>query len=151
MPVVNTGWHTPVLEWISTENNHVKNVHSLFLRQVAVERNSLKDFLRVCNKCTAFYFPSENSAVCIVSNFEIFLEEIFTCVHFVSEQSRSGLLHVPECQTCGCLGFVYFTNPHTCGIKKENHQIPKIRVRKQRNNVTNMIGTVLFIYLLPML
>ena len=56
--------------------------------------------------------------------------------NFVPEQSGSELLHVPGCQTCGCLGFVYFTNPHTCGIKKENPQIPEIRVRKQRNNLT---------------
>ena len=63
------------------------------------------------------------------------------------EQSGSGLLHVPECQTYGCLGFVYFTNPHRYGIKKENHQIPEIRVRKQRNSLTNMIGNVSFVIL----
>ena len=100
----------------------------------------------ICDKCPTFYFPSQNSALSIVSNFEIFLEDIHMCT-FRARTIWEWMLHEPECQTCGCLGFVYFTNPHTCGIEKENHQIPEIRVRKQRNNLANMIGNVSFVIL----
>ena len=33
----------------------------------------------ICDKCPTFYFPSRNSALSIVSNFEIFLEDIHLC------------------------------------------------------------------------
>ena len=33
----------------------------------------------ICDKCPTFYFPSQNSALSIVSNFEIFLEDIHMC------------------------------------------------------------------------